>query len=162
MEPLRSVRQRFRVTPQDFADSVEANETISPDVVLINADLDNVSKAEEVFGVVSRFWRTPLDFVQHSHAVIALHDGDFAAICYSAANADGCAEIDVMTLPQFRKHGLAKLVCREFIQNCFRKSLQPMWDCFTNNAGSMMLCASLGYTSAFGPYPFFTINKQVQ
>ncbi len=54
---------------------------------------------EEKFGVVTRFWSSPIEFIANSKMVAVMLKGEAAAICYSAATADNYAEIDVMTLP---------------------------------------------------------------
>jgi RimJ/RimL family protein N-acetyltransferase len=82
-----------------------------------------------------------------------------ASICYSAAEADHRVEIDVLTLPEYRNRGLARHAVMTFVERCFSFSLHPLWDCFTNNAGSMRLCQAVGFTAVKAPYPFFTINR---
>ena len=82
-----------------------------------------------------------------------------AAICYAAAVADNRAEIDVMTLPEFRNLGLGKRIVTFFNLRTLKQGIQPLWDCYTNNTASMMLCESTGFIKAKAAYPFFTINK---
>lgn len=155
-EGLRSWRQHFRL------DANAAGESTTPQpkgVALVQAGSCEVDLIESAFGVVSRFWRTPGDFADRSNAVLALWDGQPAALCYAAAVADGKAEIDVLTLPAYRHLGLAKAVVRLFNQRCLAQNVLPVWDCFTNNTASMALCQSAGFVPLGDPYPFFTINR---
>lgn len=156
---LRSWRQHFQLDTTGAAP--EANEPPLPvnGLVLAQANADHVGLIEQAFGVVGRFWRSPADFAGRSNAVLALVDGQPAAICYAAAVAGGKAEIDVLTLPAYRHLGLAKAVVRLFNQRCLTQNVLPLWDCFTNNAASMALCQSLGFVPLGDPYPFFTINR---
>ena len=158
-EPLRSYRQRFCISPESFSYDRSIVTGTENDTDLCNPDAIDISLIDSKFGVVSRFWRTPDDFIHKSNATVVLHKGVPAAICYSAAQADNRVEIDVLTLPEYRNRGLARHAVVAFVKRCFSLSLRPLWDCFTNNAGSMRLCQSVGFVAAKTPYPFFTISK---
>ncbi|MDM0028694.1 GNAT family N-acetyltransferase [Variovorax saccharolyticus] len=158
-ENLRSWRQHFQL---DASRVGMIDEAVQPDVKklkLVHADASNVASIEDAFQVVSRFWLSPDDWANYSNAVLALVDGQPAALCYAAAIADNKAEIDVLTLPAYRHLGLAKSVVHAFIRRCLAQALQPLWDCFTNNAASMALCRTTGFVPLGEPYPFFTINR---
>jgi GNAT superfamily N-acetyltransferase len=158
-ESLRSERQRFILnTGSDcLADGLQQSPPAG--IQVRGVCWDNVAEIEARFGVVSRFWRSPGDFIDKAHAVVALVRQEPAAICYAAAVADGRAEIDVLTLPKYQRLGLGRLVVTQFNRRCLGQAVTPLWDCFTNNAGSMALCRSAGFVPARVPYPFFTIAK---
>lgn len=150
---LRSERQRFRITRHLEVPPGDGALAVTP------VDARNFETVEKVFGVAGRFWRTSGDFIMKAHGVVALLDGRPAAICYAAAVADRRAEIDVLTLPNYREQGAGKFAVAQFIQRCVEHSIEPLWDCFSNNAGSVQLCLSAGFTPSGPAYPFFTINK---
>jgi RimJ/RimL family protein N-acetyltransferase len=152
---LRSYRQRFTISTEELSYTPE----LEKDITLTGVDASNISLIDDKFGVVSRFWRTPADFILKSNAVVIFYRGEPTSLCYVAAEANHYVEIDVLTLPDYRNLGLAKLAVVNFVHRCFDLSLHPLWDCFTNNPGSMMLCKSVGFTAPKAPYPFFTINK---
>jgi len=155
-ESLRSWRQRFVLgSNPNLANLHQSDTKISFSAV----DSSNVSVIESQFGVVSRFWRNPDDFIQYANAVVVHYEGHIASICYAAARGNNRVEIDVLTLPAYRNLGLAMQVVSCFIINCFELGLAPLWDCFTNNDGSMGLCKSVGFDAVNEPYQFFTINK---
>lgn len=155
-----SNRQRFRLGASHATFDTVIEELPHRDrLQLAGCNMENVAEIEEKFGVVSRFWRTPSDFIAHAMATIVLFQGKMAAICYSAATAEGGAEIDVMTLPDFRKLGLGKVAVAGFIDACRRQGVEPLWDCFTNNVPSMELARSVGYQPFAEPYSFYTINR---
>jgi hypothetical protein len=158
-EYMRSYRQRFTISAEGFSSAQGFGNELQSTTNLRGVDVNNIAFIDEKFGLVRRFWRSPPDFIQKSNAVVVLYEGVPASICYSAAEADRRAEIDVLTLPTHRNRGLAKIAVMHFVDRCFRRSVQPLWDCFTNNAGSMMLCNSVGFVAAKAPYPFYTINK---
>lgn len=153
-ESLRSYRQRFFINWIHFK-----NDIINDDVTLCKVTEFNIDSIENNFGIIGRFWRTPDDFIRESNAVVVFYDGKPASICYSAAEVDHQVEIDVFTLPEYRNMGLAKIAVTNFIRKCLILSLCPLWDCFTNNSGSMTLCKSIGFVAPNAPYSFFTIDK---
>ncbi len=152
--PLRSYRQRFTVKEKNFC-----KQTIHYAVDARPVDVTNVDCIANQFGLVTRFWRNCTDFVQKSRAIVVYYEGKPASICYSAAEANGYIEIDVLTLPEYRNRGLAKLAVMNFVKRCFELSLTPLWDCFANNSASVRLSKSIGFRESNEPYPFFTINK---
>lgn len=155
---IRSERQRFclvRDRTRTGAGSAAAPATCS----MLPALPETLDQIEQAFGIVTRFWRTHQDFLNHAHAIVASTDKVPAAICYAAATTGGRAEIDVITLPPFRTRGLGRLVVERFITACLAADLEPVWDCFTNNAGSMSLARAAGFAPAAPPYPFFTFTK---
>lgn len=156
---LRSWRQHFRLDVNRSASAGDAVGASERGVNLVPADASHVDLIEQAFGVVGRFWRTSEEFVNHSNAVLALVEGQAAALCYAAAIAGDRAEIDVQTLPAYRHLGLAKAAVRVFNQRCLAQNVMPLWDCFTNNTASMALSQSVGFVPLGEPYPFFTINR---
>lgn len=159
-DALRSERQRFILDPaSDWLGNDHSLEPMASDIKISTVDQGNAAAIERQFGVVGRFWRSPEDFIRKALAVVAWVNEKPAAICYAAAVADGRAEIDVLTLPEYRHLGLGKRVVTLFNSHCLAQGVRPLWDCFTNNAGSMALCESSGFVPSHAAYPFFTINK---
>jgi len=152
-----SERCQFRLPgwPQDFP-SQGASEG---DVVDINAK--NVFAIDKELGLdlEQRFWRGYDDFLLYGMGKALLFNGEFCSACYAAAVSGGIAEIDVATLPPYRKRGFGNLVCRAFIKECRHSGVVPNWDCFTNNPGSLFLAKSLGFEKYGTPYPFLTFQK---
>lgn len=158
-DDLRSWRQRFQLDISRFATGGPTLEECTQDLALVQVDANHVDLIERAFGVVGRFWRTPMDFVRKSNAVLALVGGQPSALCYAAAVAGGKAEVDVMTLPAYRHLGLAKAAVGLFNQRCLAQNICPLWDCFTNNTASMALGQSTGFVPLGEAYPFYTINR---
>jgi hypothetical protein len=156
---LRSWRQHFQLDTSRAETIHHVTELPVTGLTLVFADANHVNLIEDAFGVVGRFWRTRDDFTRQSNVVLALVEGQPAALCYAAAVAGGRAEIDVLTLPAYRHQGLSKAVVHLFNRRCLEQNVLPLWDCFTNNAASMALCQSSGFVPLGDPYSFFTINR---
>jgi len=151
-DSLRSERQRFVISNPS---SISATKLVNFTTRLLKwSDLPLLS--EELINL-TRFWRTEKDFCENSHAVIACRGLHPVAICYSAATANNRAEIDVCTLPKFRRLGLGRAVVSAFVQNCSQIGVIPLWDCFTNNFGSMALAQACGFKPKGASYSLYTI-----
>ncbi len=158
LDGLRSLRQRFEISESALATRFDDHARGSG-LEAVPVDRGNALDLDAHFGVATRFWRTHDDFAEGANAVVALDHGRPAGICYAAAVADRQAEIDVLTLPEYRTRGVGTFVVIEFVRRCLERSLRPLWDCFTNNAGSMRLAHSTGFTPVRPPYPFYTIAR---
>lgn len=156
---LLSERQRWAISPESFRHQSMADVNLSDEFQIQAVDNHNVMLVDKQMGLVDRFWRDADAFVTHADGIILLYQQEIAAICYAAASENQRLEIDVLTLPDYRKLGLGKRVVAQFIKNCFQAECIPLWDCYTNNKGSMQLAQSLGFEKLQQPYSFFTINK---
>jgi RimJ/RimL family protein N-acetyltransferase len=110
----------------------------------------------------SRFWSSKKDFLDHAMPVGLMDEnGQPAAVCYSAANSSGLAEIDIYTAENYRKKGLGKLATSLFINECIQHDLTPNWDCFAENKGSFNLAICMGFTAvrAYNFLSIFTKNE---
>ena len=155
-----SERQRFHLDQDCFSAQREVfRANISADIRTHKISGYDLAAIEDSFQVANRFWRSPEEFLKKANSCLITYHDEFASICYSAATADRYAEIDVVTLPEYRKLGLARHAVTGFIDNCHEVGIRPLWDCFTNNEGSMTLAAAVGFTPRNPPYSFFTINK---
>jgi GNAT superfamily N-acetyltransferase len=157
-DSMRSYRQRFVMDAARF-ESGHARGEVPPECEVVEVGDGNVEEVERAFGVTHRFWRSAADFVAGANAVAVMHRGVPASICYAAGLADVEAEIDVLTVPGHQRMGLGKIAVARFVGRCLERGLAPLWDCFANNAGSMQLSRSVGFTPKGAPYPFYTINR---
>lgn len=56
------------------------------------------------------------------------------------------ADLGVLTLPDFRRHGLARAVVREICRHAYSQDHEPQYRCQLDNAASRALAASAGFT----------------
>lgn len=156
-----TVRRRGRIR-FEFREEQAAwlNETIEPPA---GFELQSLSAefipTTEKFNVKldSRFWASVDDVVENALAVCLTKDGEVVSLCYAAAVADGLAEVDVVTDADFRGHGLASIVTRQFIKGCLSQGIMPTWDCFDYNTASEKLAEKLGFVQ-MRRYPFYSFN----
>jgi RimJ/RimL family protein N-acetyltransferase len=71
-------------------------------------------------------------------------EGKMVAGASSFAIAGGCCEIEIDTLPDFRRRRLAAAAAARLIVHCLENGLQPQWD--AANPPSAMLAQKLGFT----------------
>ena len=94
----------------------------------------------------SKFWKSKNEFIKHALGVVVSNKEDMpVSLCYAAAVADQRAEIDVVTLENYRGKGLAKTVVNSFINSCMANNLFPNWDCFEDNTSSLDAALKLGF-----------------
>lgn len=129
---------------------------------ILEIDKENGSVISDTLGLslFDRNWPSSEAFFANSFGFVAIVNGHAVAACYSCAEMDGIHEIDILTVPSYRRLGLARHLALLFIAECHKRGSAPNWDCFTNNTGSMMLSKSLGFVARSGPIPFFTYNRR--
>lgn len=158
-KPFRSERRRFFLDRAAFS----ARRALMDDDIANTRPVstENMGAVNSVFDLTTRFWPDCEAFLAKASAMIT-YDGSGApaAICYAAAVENGRAEIDVLTAPALRGRGFGLRASAAFIDRCLGEGIEPLWDCFTNNAGSLALAASLGFKGGPAPYAFFTIPRQ--
>lgn len=156
---IRAFRQRF-VFPTTLENHSAWYTHTHDSVVCVKGLLDTeIDEVDRVFRVVQRFWRTPADFMLHAHARVVWYEQSPVAICYAAAVANDQAEVDVVTHPNYRQRGFASMAVSDFITECRKVALHPVWDCFTNNLGSMNLSHKSGFVAERSIYAFYTIAR---
>lgn len=154
----RSRRQRFVLDAESPEFRSASSRLRFTSVRVSDVEMAEVPLLDRRFQLVTRFWRDELEFLQHSRAVVVWQDTVPVAICYAAAVSNGFAEVDVLTLPEFRKAGYGALAVQGFNERCLNDGLIPVWDCYTNNVGSMVLCQKTGFKAMAGDYAFYTLG----
>jgi RimJ/RimL family protein N-acetyltransferase len=59
--------------------------------------------------------------------------------------ANNLAEVDIVTLPNYRGMGLAKAATEAFIEQSIQQNIKANWDCFEENVASLKTAQSLGF-----------------
>ena len=153
-----SERQRFQLRP-DYEPVELCKESVDSLLSIRRLKMNEVGRLDSVLNISTRFWRTASEFVVHGRPIVAWVGSEPASICYAAAVFNGLAEIDVLTMPEYRKQGLALKCVQQCIRVCIEDGIRPVWDCFTNNRGSMALRQSAEFYDSYGPYRFLTIYR---
>jgi GNAT superfamily N-acetyltransferase len=106
----------------------------------------------------SRFWHCTEDFLHHGFGVCIVDQANqVIAAAYTACIVDGIAEVDIGVLPDWRHQGLGYFLGRALIEQCLTHGVQPSWDCFETNLGSMNLADSLGFNPS-QTYPLYSFE----
>lgn len=93
-------------------------------------------------------------FAERGAGWVALRDGLPVAGASSYASSTGGLEIQVETMPAWRRKGLARACSARLILHCLDRDLDPHWD--AANEVSARLAQQLGYgeAQAYGAYTF--------
>lgn len=143
-------KNRKRVQLRYLKDSVEDvhRKVLEEGYSIKTVDHQNIDKLEP-FGldIFKKFWNTIDEFLDQAMPVlIDDSDGSAACLCYASTVVDQVAEVDIITLPEHRGKGLAKVSAEEFVSVCLRRGILPNWDCFEENLASLKTAQSLGFT----------------
>ena len=88
--------------------------------------------------------------------MVIIKDGQIMAGASSYTSYKGGIEIEVDTVQEERRKGLATIVCSALILRCLEEGLYPSWD--AQNMGSVHLAEKLGYE--FGhEYVAYEVNR---
>ena len=111
-------------------------------------------------GLFKKFWNSRTEFLEMGIPILIKGPANEpACLCYASTVAAGLAEVDIITLSEYRGLGLAKASAEEFIEICLRKSITPNWDCFEDNVASLKTAISLGFTQ-LKEYYFLSVFKK--
>lgn len=155
------VRRRARVRWRFPAPSGRRSRVETPTHVEVRVlDAELAARTSEVGIDLSLFWPSPADFLTRGVGVCVLVDGRMASLCYAACVAERLAEVDVVTAPDHRGHGYARLVGDRFVDECVSRELEPTWDCFTANEPSMRLAQHLGFERRHA-YDMYSFNLPI-
>ena len=97
---------------------------------------------EQLYDLCSAF-EDMADFAAHGAGVLAVKDGRVLAGASTYAWEDGGIEVEIDTLPPYRRQGLATACGAALILDCLKKGLRPHWD--AANETSLRLARRLGY-----------------
>lgn len=100
---------------------------------------------------------TPADLVADGLCWCALVDDRPVSAATSIGTCGRGIEIEIATVPQFQRRGLARAVAARLILDCLERGLEPHWD--AANHASARLAESLGYALA-GPYTAYEVEQR--
>ena len=126
----------------------------------INSDnFDNLSIFNLSLG--ERFWKSKSDFEANSFGFCIFNEvNEPVSLCYAACVVNHTAEIDVVTLAEYQRKGLARVVVNAFVEYCINHNIVANWDCFQDNHGSLKTAGSIGFERTMS-YNFLSIfNKR--
>lgn len=100
---------------------------------------------KEVDSSYKNLWGSSDNFLKNGFGFCVLKDNKFVSVCNTYYVRQGVAEIDIITMDEFRSKGFALLACSEFIKHCVKNDIKPVWDCDKGNENSKKLAIKLGF-----------------
>lgn len=100
----------------------------------------------EMAGMVGWFWGGYDRYAGHGFGAVVLDGDKPVSVTYAGAVGGGEANLGVMTLPDYRRRGLATLTSQAAIEMAHMRDLVATWDCDLLNIPSGLLAESLGFT----------------
>ena len=137
----RRIQLKFRNPKTKFEELLAGKNTITPIT-------ENNFKTLSIFNLSleSKFWKSEEDFEKNSFGYCVFNEKDLpVSICYAACVVNNTAEIDVATLPEYKKKGYAKLAVTAFVEHCCSHGITANWDCFEENISSLKTAESIGF-----------------
>jgi RimJ/RimL family protein N-acetyltransferase len=114
-------------------------------VVVQSIDRELARRVDDELGeMIGLFWGGYDAFVEGGFGKAALIDGNPVSACFANVVSVREYNVSVGTAKQFRREGLAKLVCRSLIAEGASRGLDMTWDCDDANKASAALAMSLG------------------
>ena len=148
-------RYRFRLkesledviaqSAENRQDTMKFCEGILPEgYELKEIDADLVS---EIIGQVvpSLFWSSDEEFLEKGKGYCLVHNGEVAAVAFSAAVSSNQIDIGIETAEAHRRKGLAAIVAKKMVAYVKSIHKEPVWDCNVSNIGSLRTAEKAGF-----------------
>lgn len=92
------------------------------------------------------------DFVLNGLGFCAFYDDEIVCVASAALVTKESIEMNLLTIPNFRKQGIAIKVCATLILECLRNRKEPHWD--AANTASSNLAKKLGFNYSDSYYVY--------
>lgn len=102
-------------------------------------------------------WGNREKFLQRGFGFCLRNGGEIISTCFSAFVSGNQYEISITTHPQHRKRGFGTLTASAYIERCLQSGIEPVWQCWHDNAPSVGLAQKLGFVPEMD-YPVYLIE----
>jgi GNAT superfamily N-acetyltransferase len=139
-------RRSFRFDParidsvRGAADRVPSGLRLAP----LTAELAEMADREMPV-IIGTFWSGYDRYARHGFGALVLDGDKPVSVNYANVVGGGEANVGVVTLPDYRRRGLATLCSQACIKMAHERGLIATWDCDTVNVASAQLALSLGF-----------------
>jgi RimJ/RimL family protein N-acetyltransferase len=149
------IRKRMRMKgPPDFAQFADMN--INGSVIKNIDEVDFSDLAAFGTNFIEQYWNTADKLVNEGFGCVIYFKNKPASICYTACVVNNDCEVDILTLPEYRGNGLARLVAFCFFKTGVSRGINMYWDVFTDNIPSIRTAEVFGYKPYY-LYDFLSI-----
>ncbi|MFS1518825.1 GNAT family N-acetyltransferase [Bacillus sp. SCS-151] len=121
------------------------------EMVKINHQLFHrkINNIDFVKSIILDWWSSLEDFIHHGVGYCMMDGELIVSCCISSCVTHDSMGSHTLTVEEYRKNGLAKILINEFLEHCRDHKLEAYWDCMDENLGSRMLAESCGYKKEF-------------
>lgn len=142
--------------PEDLSIQTISYEIRSVDEQLFDMYVKEVDKS------YSLLWGSASEYVNQAFGYCVTNDSGIVSACNTFYMGGGYIEPDIITLPDYRRQGLAYALCQQFMKKSRERDIVPYWDCDSGNVNSNQLALKLGLKKAHEvPILWWHENKEV-
>ena len=124
-------------------------------------DAQFLSSGGDLEEEIDFLWGSVDRFLSNGFGFCLLNGNTVVSACFSVFVSGNKREISITTHPEYRKQGFATLTASVYIEHCLRNNLEPVWQCWKDNAASVRLAEKLGFeTDVDYPVYFIQLNEQ--
>lgn len=153
-------RSYFRFNEQKF---IEKNKDV-PIILdeglnyeVLNEDISNRYR-ENFYTYYKLVWDSDQHFNEQGVGHFIIKEDHIISVCSSPYVGNGFAEIDIITVEEYKQKGLATIVGIGFINDCLSsKKLIPNWCCHSDNHVSVYVANKLGFEQ-IAEHPMYWYN----
>jgi GNAT superfamily N-acetyltransferase len=144
-EPLIKVLYLFNAPSVAAIPAVTLNEVTYSliDAALLNrTDLKNL---EIVRDEVEWMWPSLERFYEYGFGAAALLKDEIICWCTAEYVSKGACGIGIETLRAYQNKGVATATAAHFVDHCLRRNINPYWECWRDNIGSVRVAEKVGF-----------------
>lgn len=144
-----SKRLRFAIKKEaDVFDKEKLNAYIKKldgcyELRMFNGEIFQMARGEQWSMDLCSQFKDYIDYQKYAIGVAILHQGQLVAGASPYAIYNGGIEIEIDTMPEYRRKGLATVCGAKLIVECLKRKLYPSWD--AHDLRSVALAEKLGY-----------------
>lgn len=125
-------------TPDSFSYEIKPiNEEMLKDSSLDNFEL----LKEEILGM----WGSIEGFIKNGFGYCAVHGSKLISWCTAELVSRNHCGIGIETIEEQQKKGVGAVLAANFLKECATRNLEPYWDSWTRNLGSVKIAEKVGF-----------------
>jgi RimJ/RimL family protein N-acetyltransferase len=147
MEKLERYHYLCRELAFDWRAALPAGYTVRRvDRDLLRADDIIIPEAIAEWTTIEDMWGTVDNFLTNGIGFCVLHENQIVAQCMADCIADEQIDIGIITIPGYRRKGLASIVTAVTVEHCLAHGLKTVgWHCNAQNVGSWKTAEKVGF-----------------
>lgn len=154
--PVTLYRQIFSFDPVNTSVG-DWRDHLPVDCDMLPIDAQMLDDDEELAGEMDFLWGDREKFLQYGFGFCLRKGGEIISNCFSVFVSRGRYEISITTHPEYRRRGFGTLAAAAYIERCLQHNIEPVWQCWKDNAASVKLAQKLGFVPEMD-YPVYLIE----